>query len=462
MTSTPESFEDLYLKAPFGYLSTDLEGEITQVNETLARWLGMTRERLLGTVFADLLDKGGRLFYETRQLPVLLLQGRVQEVALTLVRADGSALAVLVNSEIVIDGAGAPTGVRTALLDSSERQQYERILLDARRRAEVSESRMRVLQTSASSFIAADSELEVAEQLAERAIEAFDASSAAVFLPDADGVLRPVAGTVHAANPGDPVLLAFSSGQPVRISNLQEAEERFPQLLDQMHESRTDAFIAIPMVNDTQVLGVLLCRFGRARTFDEASAELQSALALQAGQVIVRLRLQAELRRMARHDPLTGQANRQWLHERTENAVAVAIRTGRPLAIVFFDLDGFKDVNDELGHAVGDNVLRQVSDRLNAAVRVTDFTARFGGDEFVVVCEDTDADSAAAVAERIRASIGEPIEGVGLPITASVGVVALPSAAIGAIDVDELLERADAAMYLSKSNGRDRVTIDRG
>ncbi len=193
-----------------------------------------------------------------------------------------------------------------------------------------------------------------------------------------------------------------------------------------------------------------------------ALAELQSALALQASQAFVRLRMQAELVRMARHDPLTGQANRQLLHERTQNAIAVASRTGRPLAIVFFDLDGFKAVNDQFGHTIGDAVLCEVSARLSAAVRETDFTARFGGDVFVVVCQDTDAVGAAHAAERIRASVAQPIERIALPITASVGVLVVPAGEAGAVDTDQLLERADAAMYRSTSDGRDRVTVDRG
>ena len=229
-----------------------------------------------------------------------------------------------------------------------------------------------------------------------------------------------------------------------------------------MREHRVDAFSAIPLVHDNDVLGVVYCTFGRPRTIDDATAELQSALALQASQVLVRLRLQGELEVMARHDPLTGQANRQLLHERLEHAVAAASRTGSPLSVVFFDLDGFKAVNDQLGHTIGDAVLREVSERLDLAVRAADFTARFGGDEFVVVCEDTDADGAAEVAERIRVAIREPIDGISLPITASLGVVAFPSGSTGPAVIDRLLERADAAMYASKSAGRDRVTVDRG
>ncbi|BDZ45546.1 GGDEF domain-containing protein [Naasia aerilata] len=115
---------------------------------------------------------------------------------------------------------------------------------------------------------------------------------------------------------------------------------------------------------------------------------------------------------MALHDQLTGLANRKLFHERLGQALASAYRTGRPLAVIFLDVDGFKSVNDQLGHAAGDAVLREVSHRMLRMVREYDTVGRLGGDEFVVVCENVDETVAERIAERIRAAVREPFAGI--------------------------------------------------
>ncbi|MCU1417265.1 MAG: hypothetical protein JWP32_1439, partial [Schumannella sp.] len=165
MTPAPGDYEDLFQRAPFGYVATDVDGSILEVNDTLLQWLGRERDVVAGSNFGDLLDPGSRLFYETRYRSTLLLQERVDEVALTLLRADGSTMAVLANASADRDAHGEPSGTRIALLDASSRHEYERALLDARRAAEGSEARSRVLQVSAAAFIAATTESELAQQL---------------------------------------------------------------------------------------------------------------------------------------------------------------------------------------------------------------------------------------------------------------------------------------------------------
>ncbi|CAN5281369.1 hypothetical protein BH11ACT3_BH11ACT3_18390 [soil metagenome] len=456
MTTADAAYQDLFLHAPFGYLVTTPEGIVIRVNETALGWLGLEKDAVVGTNFADLLDTGTRLFFETRHQPVLLLKGEVGEVALVLRRADSTTMPVLANS-VVVSGAEGQVEVRTALMSSSERQEYERSLLVARRAAEASEARVRLLQTSASAFIGSATETELAEHLVSSTIDTFDAASASVFLCDGDE-LRWIAGTERQPSRGGPVWLAVTSGQPVTIENPDDAAARYPQFVDVMREGRIDALTVIPLLDGGEAIGVLLCTFSRSRRFDEALVELQSALALQAAQVLVRQRLQAELQRLALHDPLTGLANRQLLHERATHALAAATRNGRSLAMLFFDLDGFKHINDRLGHTVGDDVLRQVGERVRQAVRSIDFVSRFGGDEFVVVCEDADLSVASIVGERIRAAIDQPLDGIALSVTTSVGAAVVESG-FSEVSVDDLLERADAAMYASKQAGRNRVTL---
>jgi diguanylate cyclase (GGDEF)-like protein/PAS domain S-box-containing protein len=162
----------------------------------------------------------------------------------------------------------------------------------------------------------------------------------------------------------------------------------------------------------------------------------------------------------ASHDPLTGLANRAMLLEETERALAAGRRSGRPTALMLLDLDHFKNVNDAMGHTVGDELLRVVAGRIASSVRSADLVARHGGDEFVVLQRDLhDFADAQRLAERLVAESREPVVvgGTELFATASVGVaVADPSTSEFQEAVD-LIREADTAMYAAKVAGRDRV-----
>lgn len=169
--------------------------------------------------------------------------------------------------------------------------------------------------------------------------------------------------------------------------------------------------------------------------------------------------LEAKLRHQALHDPLTGLPNRYLLSDRLDMAAARGLRHDtEPIAIVYLDLDGFKAVNDAAGHAVGDRLLQQVADRLQRSVRDVDTLARLGGDEFAIVCEETDAEAAVMIADRIHEALTAPVvvDGVGYRIGASVGVAVSPP-----LDQDELLRRADRAMYRAKAAGGGTTVVHR-
>lgn len=141
-----DSAEDLYEHAPCGYLSTLPGGLIVKVNRTFLSWTGFEREELVGRRrFQDLLTPGGRIFHETHYAPLLHLQESVREIAVDLVRADGSRLPALVNSVLRPAGGDAPAIVRTTVFNATDRREYERELLRARRAAEESEARARLL-----------------------------------------------------------------------------------------------------------------------------------------------------------------------------------------------------------------------------------------------------------------------------------------------------------------------------
>jgi diguanylate cyclase (GGDEF)-like protein/PAS domain S-box-containing protein len=171
------------------------------------------------------------------------------------------------------------------------------------------------------------------------------------------------------------------------------------------------------------------------------------------------IQLQHDARRLeflAHHDTLTGLPNRAMFQERAREAVAHARRHDKTVAVLLIDLDDFKQVNDSLGHRAGDAMLREVAARLSACVRRADTLARHGGDEFVVVVSDVQADAdCALVADKVLRSLAAPfqIEGRALGLGASIGISLFPS---DAGDGDALLRNADAAMYSAKQQGRNQ------
>jgi diguanylate cyclase (GGDEF)-like protein/PAS domain S-box-containing protein len=172
------------------------------------------------------------------------------------------------------------------------------------------------------------------------------------------------------------------------------------------------------------------------------------------------MRLLEELRRLAAYDPLTGLANRGHLEQRLQEAQSAAQRHKRPAALLMFDLDHFKKVNDTYGHAVGDRMLQAFARVLRHNLRPTDFIARYGGEEFIAILPDTSLDTAVKVAERVRQAWAQtqiPLDESGkiLSGTVSIGVAPLEPDA----PLDESLSRVDEAMYRAKREGRNQVAL---
>ena len=179
-------------------------------------------------------------------------------------------------------------------------------------------------------------------------------------------------------------------------------------------------------------------------------------LAVSAQDITERRHAELELRALSEvlaeravRDPLTGLANRALLEERLRAALARDGRTGGSTAVLFLDLDGFKDVNDRFGHAVGDHVLRGIAERLTSVVRPSDTVARLGGDEFVVLVESSTPDAVAALLPRLQAAVRQPFElrGRELQVGVSVGVATSRG---GEADPAGLLAAADERMYDAK------------
>jgi diguanylate cyclase (GGDEF)-like protein/PAS domain S-box-containing protein len=175
--------------------------------------------------------------------------------------------------------------------------------------------------------------------------------------------------------------------------------------------------------------------------------------------VTVQRERDAEIRHLAFHDALTGLPNRALIQDRFDHALARASRDGSRLAAVFVDLDGFKGVNDALGHDIGDLLLQEVARRIKARVRAMDTVARIGGDEFVILLEDVvNEEDCAALAVDVIAAISEPmrLRGCIARVGASIGIAMFPR---HGSDGAELMKAADSAMYAAKAAGRNTFRL---
>ncbi len=294
-----------------------------------------------------------------------------------------------------------------------------------------------------------------------------DTVDAAVLLDDGhpEGLLV-VAGTGWARDHvgharvgrGSDTPIAYVTGrsEPVCSDDIY-ADDRFgaPTPLDQ---AVVRSAMAISIGTRGGAIGVLLVSRATVAPFNERDTSFLQSMANVLGSAYDAERSADELRHSALHDSLTGLPNRTLLTDRLERAIESARAGGRRVGVIVCDLDRFKLVNDSRGHPLGDELLTAVAQRLRDVVRPGDTVARFGGDEFVVVCSDIEDESTIVrVAERLAATFTEPvlIGGESIFTSASMGI------AVGDADAaaDDLLRDADAAMYRAKDEGRGRWEV---
>ncbi|WP_347058647.1 diguanylate cyclase [Blastococcus sp. HT6-30] len=166
--------------------------------------------------------------------------------------------------------------------------------------------------------------------------------------------------------------------------------------------------------------------------------------------------LEAQLVHRSLHDPLTGLPNRLLFRDRLRHALDRGHRENTPTCVLIIDLDGFKAINDELGHPMGDQVLVSFAERLRSVLRASDTAARLGGDEFSIVCENTEPADAEALADRLRTTVTEPLDldGIRVPVGISIGIgTALGGEEPGAVD-ERVVRAADDDMYADKARRR--------
>jgi diguanylate cyclase (GGDEF)-like protein len=337
---------------------------------------------------------------------------------------------------------------------------------------EVREQRRHLVQLLelSRSMAAAREVPQVADQVSVAVTTVAAADRAAVFSADATAstfTLRATHGWAGGARRARPFRLRIIDnpeiaevlrlGEPRRIG-LDNAKTHGRRLL---RATGLHSALLAPIITSDRIMGVLLAGWSdpdRDGSNDPRLADALAGVADQAGIALERAELLEQVRHQALHDPLTDLPNASLVRDRAERGLASLSRhPGRRTGLLFVDLDRFKSVNDQHGHAAGDAVLREVAHRLAGSVRAGDTVGRLGGDEFVVLLPDLSGPgNAYAVAGKVLERLRTPIEVDGQPtlVTASVGVAVAPD---DGMDYEALLARADASMYRAKESGRNTV-----
>lgn len=262
-----------------------------------------------------------------------------------------------------------------------------------------------------------------------------------------------------------PCLTAYRTGDAVAVADLRN-DSRFPAFAPRAVAVGLVAAFTFPLRSEAGALGALDLYRDKPGPLDPASMAAAQTLADVAAAYLLNAQARADLqdssdrsRERSLHDALTGLPNRVLFLERLDHAVLRGSRSGKTSAVLFVDLDRFKQVNDLFGHSVGDRLLVGVARRISPLLRPGDTLARLSGDEFVILCEDLDGpDEVDAIAERIRTALERAfvLSGTHVEITASVGIA---FSGVGGQLSEELLGDADAAMYMAKRRGGARHQI---
>ena len=297
-----------------------------------------------------------------------------------------------------------------------------------------------------------------------------------LILSSAFELLHASSGSITLAEPGGELREACEAGDQVSPFELVEGiarrviAEKEPLLVQGRvtEKDRTDSqsTVCVPLVHRGSVLGALTLSGRSEHVYSEHDLRAVSLFAEHAAIAVANARLYeaehlltAALSHQVVHDPLTGAANRVLVNENLSQALASMTREKSAVAVLFIDIDDFKLVNDELGHAAGDMVLSAIASRLSESIRPSDTVGRLGGDEFVIVCQDVVPEDGVPerIANRVLSELREPLStpfGV-RTLTASIGIASCDSG--HPMTPDDLIREADRAMYMAKMEGKARV-----
>lgn len=242
---------------------------------------------------------------------------------------------------------------------------------------------------------------------------------------------------------------ALGTGAPVLENNVRATAAYIPGY----DETRSE--VCLPLISFSEPLGALVLDSAEENAFDPEEVHAMQAVADVCATAIQNARHFERARNLANVDGLTGIYNRRYFEQRILEELERSVRYNGSMALLMIDIDHFKKLNDEFGHLLGDEVLRQVSNIFTQNLRKNDVVCRYGGEEFAILVPETPGTRATAVADKLRRIIETwNFPGVPRPVTISVGVAEFPT---DGRSRDELMKAADDALYLAKQRGRNRV-----
>ena len=452
-----ERFRHVFEESPTGMVLADVELQVIEANRAFGAFLGRDLDDIIGHSVASFSEPGDMLV--TRQRHAELLAGETSHYSMEkrYLHADGSLVWGELTVSLVRDDRGRPQAAFAQVQDISARRHAAEMLDRRARHSEAAAELGRI------ALVAADLG-ELAERIADVVAERLGADACSITEVDGPELHNlAVVGAAPGRGQGERWTmrerslagLVFSTDGPLVVDDLAAGGvDASAQLLGS--GVRSAMGVAVEGRDGPAGMIAVFSRAPRAWSPDESA--FLHVVANVMGSAIERAAREEEAVHRALHDPLTGLPNRDLFADRLALTLARARRGGPLPAVLIADLDQFKLVNDSMGHAAGDELLRAVAPRFSAAVRETDTVARFGGDEFVVLCDGVGSEQEAlTLAERLASVLDDPIEVAGGPVfvSASFGVaVADPDS-----DAAGLLRDADAALYRAKARGRGRCEL---
>jgi diguanylate cyclase (GGDEF)-like protein len=279
---------------------------------------------------------------------------------------------------------------------------------------------------------------ELLDRLCSQLPHSFPVDHVSIFLRDEDGYL---------------ILLAQQGDLPKAL----KAGDVMPEGYTFTTEGDGREEVSLPLVSFGENLGLLACVATQGKGFQPNDIQALESVADILATATQNARYVDRVRQLAYRDGLTGVFNRRYFDSRLVEEITRAARYGGGVSVLMIDLDHFKQINDDFGHMIGDDVLRAVSTIFNRHLRKVDVVCRYGGEEFAVVLPATQGGSAAAVANKLRLAVANAQHaGVSLPVTISIGVAEFPA---NGITRDDIVHSADKALYQAKEGGRNKVCL---
>ena len=419
----------------------DPNGRVASWNAGAERLKGYREEEILGESFSRFyLREDVQRGRPQHNLEVASAEGRFEEEGWR-VRKDGSTFWANALITAVRDQAGQLIGFAKITRDLTERQ----LATLASEKIKASEARLQAFMNHSPSLMFIKNLEGRYLHVNDRFTQAFGVERKDVIFRTDSEIFAPELAAQFRAN----------DAKAVRVPAGIEVEEvaRYGDGL--LHTSIVHKFPMLDGNGQVTALGAIATDITERKRLEEAlrqkNIQLNSAIETE---IALRER-QEHLKVIATHDALTGVANRALLQQRGEHAIAVSRRSDRELAVLFIDLDRFKEVNDSLGHGAGDRVLREVAARLSGCLREVDTIARHGGDEFVVLLEEVEGpEEVQQVTLRMQKAVAEPlvVQGQEVSMTVSIGAALYPR---DGEEMSTLIPRADMAMYRAKELGRN-------